>query len=128
MSDPIMDSRVRAFRRRSKLARKVRVLFRRLGRRWDRLRAPWPINSECHSAHVVGHDCEQCRPSHAHSWKPWMKAPGWVTAGPGVPVRCSWCGARKCDVSDCDQRRHDHIHTLVEGVAFPVIYGTSDNR
>lgn len=92
-----------------------RTLFRlrvRLARRWDRLRAPWPIVGECHSDHIAEHVCEQCQPTHAHEWRAWSKAPRWVAGGPGVPIRCRRCGARKCDAPLCHRRRHDHTHGM----------------
>lgn len=90
--------------------------MRKLRRWWDRVRAPWPIISECHSGYVAGHRCEQCHPTHRHKWKAWSKAPRWVKSGPGVPVRCRVCGGRKCDYSDCSLMRHTHTHDSVRAI------------
>lgn len=78
---------------------------------------PWPIVGECFSDHRPGHSCPQCDGSCEHSWRAWHEAPQadpyspgtTVTAGssgPGIPVRCRVCGARKCDASVCMLRRH----------------------
>ena len=96
----------------------TRRLRWRLRRWWDRRRAPWPIVGECHGhlvslAAAIGEPpprCAQCREDHEHRWAAWEDAPAWVSSGPGVPVRCQECGARKCDRDGCDQRRHWHKH------------------
>jgi hypothetical protein len=103
---------------------RVRRLLLRGRRWWFRFRCPWPLVGECNSSHFAEHACEQCEPTHAHRWKAWPKAPEWWKSGPGVPVRCRSCGARKCDSEDCRERRHDHTH--IEGMAFPVIYARDD--
>jgi hypothetical protein len=99
--------------------------LRRVQRFIDRLKAPWPLVGECFSAHRADHACEQCHPTHVHKWKAWPNAPRWVTSGPGVPIRCARCGARKCDFDDCNERRHDHKH--IAGAAFPVFYAQSES-
>lgn len=75
--------------------------------------APWPIVAECHG-HRGGVTCPQCDGTHEHHWKAWKDAPtsgsgsavvGGVS-GPGVPVRCTSCGGRKCDIPNCRLRRH----------------------
>ena len=86
---------------------------------WMRQRAPWPIVGECHKDYIPDHSCEQCQPTHVHVWKAWAERPDWHWGPYGVPVRCTVCGARKCDVANCDSRRHDHIHT--HGLALPHI-------
>ncbi len=98
----------------------------RLRRWWDRRRAPWPIVNECRG-HLVSlnatfeeifsgrYKCPQCAGKHEHDWRSWPKAPVWVTAGSGVPVRCRICGARKCDLDGCQERRHNgHRHAEFE--------------
>jgi hypothetical protein len=97
----------------------ARKLRRQLRRWWDAQRAPWPLDGECHSDYRPEHSCEQCQPTHVHRWKAWPKAPRWIAGGPGIPVRCTICAARKCDFDNCDSRRHDHIHT--HGLALPHI-------
>lgn len=46
--------------------------------------------------------CAQCDGSHRHDWV------SCATLAPerGVPIRCHICGARKCDVDECLERRH----------------------
>jgi hypothetical protein len=66
---------------------------------------PWPVVGECHSDHLPEHSCRQCDGSHDHDWVAWREPLGGLT-GPGVPVRCRTCGARKCDRPDCLLRRH----------------------
>lgn len=76
--------------------------------------APWPIVGECFSSHRPDHSCPQCDGSHDHQWVAWHDAPQVsrgtsVTgghSGPGLPVRCTVCGGRKCDMSACMLRRH----------------------
>lgn len=102
------------------LKRTIRRIRWSIRRSWDRLRAPWPIVDECHG-HLLSLNasvaemlnppkCPQCRGGHVHDWRAWPKAPGWVTAGAGVPIRCRICGTRKCDRIGCQQRRHHHTH------------------
>lgn len=91
----------------------------KLQRWWDTRRAPWPIVGECHKSHVEGHYCEQCAPRHGHEWAPWPNPPKWV-AYYGTPIRCIHCGARKCDMDGCNERRHDHTHK--DGMALPIIF------
>lgn len=69
---------------------------------------PWPVVGECHSDHRPDHSCRQCDGSHDHEWIAWRDPVGPVLGltGPGLPVRCKTCGARKCDRSDCLLRRH----------------------
>ena len=83
-------------------------------------RPPWPIVAECHgrapSRVAQGHSCAQCDGSHDHQWVAWHEAPRTgsdsgstvvgKSSGPGIPVRCKVCGARKCDQPDCRLRRH----------------------
>lgn len=78
---------------------------RKLSRWWDVARAPWPVVGECY-LHRDGGDCPQCDGSHQHVWASWPGCPDWIATGPGVPVRCRTCGTRKCDDSNCIQRRH----------------------
>jgi ribosomal protein L32 len=85
---------------------------RRIVRWWQRIRAPWPIVGECHSYWRTHHVCQQCHPTHQHRFVAWKSAPSWVAVGPGVPVRCRECGARKCDNADCDLVRHTHVHDV----------------
>lgn len=107
---------VRAWVRRKTWRRRLQLV-----RWWAQVRAPWPIVGECFSQFKEGHSCEQCEPTHVHVWKAWPKAPiGLIhISSPGIPVRCTICGARKCDFDNCDSRRHDHVH--VEGLALPHI-------
>lgn len=70
----------------SQTIRRIRV---RIVRRWDRLRAPWPIVGECHGHRIragAGIEamnlCAQCDGGHIHQWRAWPKAPQWV----GVPA------------------------------------------
>lgn len=81
----------------------------------DTLTAPWPLVHECYG-HPDGGHCAQCDGGHRHNWRAWHDAPetrpgSGVTvvdghSGPGLPVRCTVCGARKCDDGDCSLRRH----------------------
>lgn len=69
--------------------------------------APWPIVGECFNR-KAGHTCPQCDGQHVHVWVAWHN-PDWASlglSGPGLPVRCKTCGARKCDTNDCMLRRH----------------------
>lgn len=72
---------------------------------------PWPDVQECYGGHrtksgiaLYGNveDCPQCDGRLNHQWVEWKEAP----ADYGVPVRCRICGARKCDLPDCQLRRH----------------------
>lgn len=63
-------------------------------------RAPWPEVGECYGHRDPTEICSQCDGSHDHHW-----AVGAATAM-GVPARCVVCGARKCDVAECWERRH----------------------
>lgn len=74
---------------------------------------PWPNVPECYG-HRGGDSCRQCDGSHKHLWRAWHQvpevAPGIAlvgqSSGPGLPVRCADCGARKCDDPRCFERRH----------------------
>jgi hypothetical protein len=71
---------------------------------------PWPDVGECYGHRNPDDGCQQCDGSHEHRW---VEGP----ANYGVPVRCSICGGRKCDVDDCWERRHHqgpHI-SVVDG-------------
>lgn len=72
---------------------------------------PWPEVPEvpeCFGRHRTDgvydplKTCPQCDGKHEHRW---VEDPNAAT-GYAIPVRCSVCGARKCDVSDCWERRH----------------------
>jgi hypothetical protein len=75
---------------------------------------PWPVVPECYKHTNPDETCPQCDGSHEHVWKAWLDAPKTGsgsavvggTSGPGVPVRCTVCGGRKCDLSNCSGRRH----------------------
>lgn len=71
---------------------------------------PWPEVPECHRDYEPGHTCPQHDPTHEHTW-----AAGKSEHGPGIPVRCVVCGARKCDRKRCIRIRHhreDHSDWL----------------
>lgn len=67
--------------------------------------APWPIVPECHTGRTP---CPQCDGSHDHVWVAWHNPDPTVLgyAGLAIPVRCTTCGARKCDTPACRLRRH----------------------
>jgi len=79
----------------------------------DRI-APWPVVRECFSDHVEGHECPQCAWEHEHDWVAWVHPQGSSWALNAVPIRCSKCGGRKCDLDACPEQRHRHAHD--EGV------------
>ena len=79
--------------------------------------APWPLVNECHSRHIADHVCPQCDGGHDHRWVAWHDAPevapgitnaGPLYAAPGIPVRCTVCGGRKCDLPECRHPRHHY--------------------
>jgi len=75
---------------------------------------PWPVVGECYGHKLPDDTCRQCDGSHGHQWMAWHEAPqvGRRTSvvggqsGPGIPVRCTDCGGRKCDAAECMERRH----------------------
>lgn len=75
----------------------------------DRPVRPWPNVRECQAnpRAAEGHECPQCSWIHVHDWVAWTN-PDRRQEGRGTPVRCSKCGARKCDREDCALRRHHH--------------------
>lgn len=74
---------------------------------------PWPAVDECHSSNIPDHECPQCAWTHIHTWVAWTyPGPG---LEPGVPIRCTKCGGRKCDQETCAlQRHHDGDHEPVQ--------------
>lgn len=55
-------------------------------------------------ADLAKSQCEQCNGSHDHDWV--TCAVMFATGDRRRPVRCHVCGAHKCDVPDCIERRH----------------------
>lgn len=82
---------------------------------------PWPDVPECYtgapSLIAAGHSCRQCDGSHAHRWATWTPPAGHpLSFGPGLPSRCVDCGGRKCDMTECWERRHHHgPHVNIDG-------------
>lgn len=67
-----------------------------------------------------GASCEQCNGSHAHVWVQCARV-GKYPGDRRYPVRCRVCGARKCDVPDCIERRHHRSpHMSATGILYPV--------
>lgn len=81
---------------------------------------PWPVVDECYGHELerrrgaANPTCLQCDGSHEHRWTAWHQAPQVAPgvscvakgSGSGIPVRCTLCGARKCDDPSCRERRH----------------------
>lgn len=83
---------------------------------------PWPDMPECHGHVDRWGCCRQCDGSHAHEWDQSpsadevadLNAAG-IHVG-SIAVRCVICGARKCDVDGCLERRHHGgPHLLTNG-------------
>jgi len=85
-------------------------------RPYEGSRAPWPVVEECYG-HPRGQrrrdgraGCEQCYGTHEHRWVEWLdyreQDGRFTVSGPGSPVRCETCGARKCDMPVCSLKRH----------------------
>ena len=84
---------------------------------------PWPDVPEC-QAHKGEQTCGQCGGTHGHLWVTWRLIPvGHPLAdGSGLPTRCQVCGARKCDLGVCWERRHHQgPHTNIDGVVIAPI-------
>lgn len=71
--------------------------------------SPWPEVAECYGSHRGDHECPQCAWEHEHDWVAWTARRDGGRR-PGMPIRCSKCGGRKCDQDGCALRRHTHTH------------------
>jgi hypothetical protein len=68
----------------------------------------------------VAYTCDQCSGRHRHHWVS-CRWPNDVTVRIGIPVRCEHCGARKCDMAGCTERRHHQSpHIRFDGRLIPV--------
>lgn len=79
---------------------------------------PWPDVTECHGHPNDDALCAQCDGAHEHRWVEGPRRPGTSA----IPVRCAVCGARKCDVPECWERRHHrapHV-SVIDGHTWPV--------
>lgn len=72
---------------------------------------PWPEVNECYGHKNPWEACAQCNGDHDHVWRR-----GLARWSRSIPVRCRLCGARKCDMPACTERRHHRgPHLLLTG-------------